>query len=157
MPVDWRQDESALAYLEALTGLPQNYVSGTATWLTSRDKLGNVLGVVLFSRFTEGGCEISVAASSPRFITKEFARAVAGYLFGQCNYRRVTAFIAVGNLKSLNLAQRLGFKVEGRVRSWFQSGDAYILGLTRDDCSPRFLRTNDGKVSQHPPTRSAAR
>lgn len=61
--------------------------------------------------------------------------AVAGYVWLQCQCRRVTAIIAVGNEKSLNLAQRLGFQEEGLLKNWYASGDAKILGLLREDCT----------------------
>jgi RimJ/RimL family protein N-acetyltransferase len=75
-----------------------------------------------------------VAARDVRFISKRFAYAVAFYPFIQLACRRVTAFIAVDNAKSLSLAQRLGFRVEGIAKSWFPASDAYILGLTREEC-----------------------
>lgn len=104
------------------------------TWLTSLSQSGSILGVAVFSRFTEGNCEITVASQSPQFISKSFAFACTYYAFETCKCRRVTAIIAVGNEKSLNLAQQLGFRIEGRLRNWFASGDALIHGLLREDC-----------------------
>ena len=93
------------------------------------------LNPLVFSRFTTGNCEVTVAATDPRFITRRFALAVAAYAFVQMECRRVTAMIEVGNEKSLSLAQRLGFRMEGTCKDWFQSGDAYILGLLKKDCA----------------------
>jgi RimJ/RimL family protein N-acetyltransferase len=112
-------------------------------WLTSLGKDGSILGVVVFSRFTEGGCEITVASDgSARFITKDFARAVAAYPFLQLGCWRVTAIIAIGNVKSLSLAAQLGFREEGHLRNWFRGEDAKILGLLREDC--KWLKDFDG-------------
>jgi RimJ/RimL family protein N-acetyltransferase len=143
----WDQDPAHLRFVERLTGIPQNHPPGTATWLTSADRFGRVLGVAVFSRFSATNCEISVAGENPRFISKTFAQAVAGYVFGQCKLRRVTAIIAEGNEKSLNLARRLGFREEGKLRHWFPSGaNGILLGLLREECDTRFFKDFDGQV-----------
>lgn len=133
--ISWDQRLQYLRWAEEVLG--QKFDPSQACWLTSLSQSGNILGVVIFSRFTTGNCEITVAAKDPRFITKRFAFAVAAYPFIQCGVRRVTAFIAVDNAKSLNLAQRLGFRIEGTAKHWFPDGDAHILGLLSEDC--KFL------------------
>lgn len=139
--IDFRQNPVYLAYAEHILGV--SFAGAPATWLTSLDQAGNILGVVVFSRFTTGNCEVTVAATDPRFISRKFAIAVAAYAFIQMECRRVTAMIAVGNEKSLSLAQRLGFRMEGTCRDWFQSGDAYILGLLKKDCD--WLKDTHGQ------------
>lgn len=134
--IDYSQDKAHLSWVEARLGI--RFDRETAVWLTSLSQTGTILGVVVFSRFTTGNCEITVVADSPRFISKTFAYAVAGYAFMTLGCRRVTAFIAVDNQKSLDLAQRLGFRVEGTARQWFESGDAFLLGILREDCSNWF-------------------
>lgn len=141
--IDWTQNPVALQYAESLLGV--RFDPRAATWLTSCDQSGRILGVVVFSRFTNGNCEITVAARDPRFISKKFGLAVAFYAFGQLECRRVTAIIAVGNEKSLNLAEQLGFRIEGRLREWYSSGDAFILGLLKDDC--KWLKGPNGRTS----------
>lgn len=131
--IDFQQDPKALLWAEGVLGV--SFKGTPATWLTSLDQQGTILGVVIFSRFTTGNCEITVVARNPRFITKTFAFAVAYYPFIQLGLRRVTAIIAVENVKSLRLAQRLGFRNEGTLKNWFSSGDAHILGLLREDCT----------------------
>ena len=130
--IDFAQHPAYLAFAERVLGV--KYDARAVTWLTSRGQNGSILGVVVFSRFTTGNCEITVAARSSHFITKRFALAVAAYPFIQMDCRRVTAIIAVENEKSLGLAQQLGFRIEGTLKEWFPSGDAKILGLLREDC-----------------------
>lgn len=134
--IDYSQNVATLQWAERVLGV--SFQHTPATWLTSRSTTGTILGVVVFSRFTPGNCEITVASQSPRFITKDFAYAVTAYAFMQLKCRRVTAFIAVGNDRSLKLAQRLGFRHEGTVRDWFPTSDAHVLGLLADDC--KFLK-----------------
>ena len=139
--VDYFQNPAYLAWAERELGV--NFTFAECRWLTSLDSDGNVLGVVVFSRFTEGNCELTVVGRDKAFITKGFALAVARFVFVQCDCRRVTAIIAVGNELSLSLAQRLGFQEEGTLRSWFRDGDAKILGLLREDC--KWLRILNGR------------
>lgn len=139
--IDYTQSSEALAWAESILGC--SFKDTPATWLTSRDQNGTILGVVIFSRFTTGNCEITVASSTPRFISKRFAYAVALYPFVQLSCRRVTAFVAVDNEKSLRLAQQLGFRIEGTVKEWFPNSDAYILGLLRKDC--KWIKDSNGQ------------
>jgi len=128
----WDQHPAYLAVAEQILGI--KFDQRTVTWLTSKDQDGNILGVVVFSRFTEGNCEITIAALSPHFLSKDFVTKACFYVFGQLACRRVTAIIAVGNDKSLRLAQQLGFGIEGTLRNWFPQSDAYILGLLPENC-----------------------
>jgi RimJ/RimL family protein N-acetyltransferase len=144
--IDYKQNPAYLGWAENILGV--NFAGNPAVWLTSLDQAGNILGVVVFSSFTKGNCEVTVAAVDPRFITRRFAIAVAAYAFIQMECRRVTAMIAVENAKSLSLAQRLGFRMEGTAREWFPGGDAYILGLLKKDCD--WLKDSHGKQPRHP-------
>lgn len=146
--IDFTQNLHHLQWAEERLG--QKFDPRTATWLTSKAQSGTILGVVIFSRFTTGNCEITVASSTPHFITKRFAYAVALYPFVQLGCRRVTAFIAVDNAKSLSLAQQLGFRIEGTVREWFPDSDAYILGLLREDC--KWIKDENGQPLSSPST-----
>lgn len=145
--IDFAQHPAYLAFAETLLGV--KFDPRTVTWLTSKSQNGSILGVVVFSRFTAGNCEITVAAVSPRFISKSFAFAVATYPFIQMNCRRVTAIIAVENVKSLSLAQQLGFGMEGTLKDWFPTGDAYILGLLRKNCKWLKDYSNGQPTSTH--------
>lgn len=136
--IDWAQNQKYLSW--ASQQLNQAFDPKAVTWLTSLSQTGSILGVVVFSRFTTGNCEITVVSATPGFITKRFALAVAAYPFLQLKVRRDTAFVAVDNEKSLSLAQRLGFRVEGIARSWYPESDAYILGLLREDYEQCALR-----------------
>lgn len=139
--IDYAQNPQYLAWAEGILG--QRFDPRSAVWLTSLSQTGKILGVVIFSRFTTGNCEITVASMGPGFITKSFAYAVAIYAFEQIASRRVTAFIAVDNKKSLSLAQQLGFRIEGTVKEWFPNSDAYILGLLRRDC--KWIKDENGQ------------
>lgn len=139
--IAFQQDRHYLAWAEERLG--QRFEPAAATWLTSLSQTGNILGVVIFSRFTTGGCEVTVVGRERVWLSKGFVLACLAYVFLQLEKQRVTAFIAVDNEKSLSLAQQLGFRIEGRCRNWFPSGDAFILGLLREEC--KFLKDFHGQ------------
>ncbi|MCG1026178.1 MULTISPECIES: GNAT family N-acetyltransferase [Dehalobacter] len=59
------------------------------------------------------------------------------YLFGQWNFRRLTAETWVNNTRALSCYEKLGFIAEGRLREAYyvegQYFDAIILGLLKKD------------------------
>lgn len=142
--VSFIQDLRYLSWLE--NKLSVRFDPKSAIWLTSLSPSGSIRGVVVFSRFVDDRtCELTVASDDKAgFISREFAFAVAYYVWITCKFERVTAIIAVDNSKSLHLAQRLGFQEEGTLRKWFRGGkDAKILGLLREDC--KWLRMLNGQ------------
>ncbi len=141
--IDFNQHPAYLAFAEGV--LQVKFDMRAVTWLTSLDQNGSILGVVVFSRFTTGNCEVTVAARTSHFLTKRFLLASCAYPFIQLGCRRVTAIIAAGNERSLSLAQQLGFKEEGELVDWFPSGNAKILGLLRKNC--KWLKDYDNGLS----------
>lgn len=119
--------------------------------LTSVDQNGSILGVVVFSRFTPGGCEVTVVGDKG-WLQRRLVLTALAYVFTQCGFRRVTAFVAVENSASLKLAQQLGFRHEGLVRKWFPDSDAYVLGLLPEDCKFLKERTNGRRRKRTPTT-----
>jgi RimJ/RimL family protein N-acetyltransferase len=138
--VDIEQNPYYLELVRELLGV--TFDPASARWLTSLDQNGRVLGIVVFSRFNDQAAEITVVSRSPRFLSRKFFITCLAYAFRQCKLRRVTAFIQVGNSKSLSLAQQLGFREEGIARKWFSTGDAHILGLLPEDC--KWLKEFNG-------------
>ena len=104
-------------------------------WLASvNDETGEVLGVVVYTRFSKTNCEMSVAAASPKFLSRKNLRVFFGYPFHQLSQKRVTAVVEVTNQHSYKFNRRLGFQVEGKLRQWFPSGDGIVMGLLKEEC-----------------------
>ncbi len=95
---------------------------------------GDILGVVAYSRFTPWNCELSVASSSPRFLTRTFLRAVFLYPFKQCGMRRVTAVIEDGNIAALDMDTRLGFVREADLQGWYGERNGVMLRMLKEEC-----------------------
>jgi RimJ/RimL family protein N-acetyltransferase len=95
---------------------------------------GKLLGVVVFSRFMEFNCELSVASISPKFLTRKFLNVLFHYAFITAGKHRITAVIEDGNINALDMDKRLGFIEEGRLKGWYGEKDGLILRMLRDEC-----------------------
>ena len=62
---------------------------------------GELLAVVAFHGFRKTSCELSIAATSPKWGAKIFVKEVFEYGFN--NWNRLTALIAVDNQQSIRL------------------------------------------------------
>lgn len=143
MIVDWAQRPEYLQWVNGRLGT--EFKPTTDITLTSLSQDGTILAIVVFSGFTEWNCEVSAVVDDPRGFTRRFIRAFLGYIFYQMKLHRLTAFVATDNPKSLNLAQRLGFRQEGIAKAWLGPRDSYLLGLLRDDALKLWFKDLYGK------------
>lgn len=128
----WDQRPEFLEFAERI--LQVKFIPAESTWLTSRSAEGQILGVVVYTRFSKFNCEMSVAAASARFLSKSNLKSFFGYPFHQCQFRRVTAVVEEGNTHSLDFNRRLGFHREGVLRGWFGDQDGIIFGMLKEEC-----------------------
>ena len=132
MKIDWSQNLSHLLWAEEQ--LQVQFSSTEVKWISVTDDAGVLLGVVIYTRFTVTNCEMSVAAASPKFLSRRALKAFFGYPFHQLGLQRVTSVISADNLRSYKLCRGLGFSVEGCLRKWFSPLDGVVLGLLKEDC-----------------------
>ena len=111
-----------------------NFVASDCRWITKIDENDDIIGVVIFSRFTPWNCELSTVSSSPRFLTRELLRVTFNYIFNQVGLRRATSVIESDNVKALKLNRGIGFKDEGLLKHWYGDKDGIVLGLLKEDC-----------------------
>lgn len=73
--------------------------------------------------------------ATPGGFTRKYLRAIFHYPFNQLGVNRITVTIKKSNEKSIRLAIRLGFTLEGLIRKGFHDGeDMLIFGLLREEC-----------------------
>lgn len=128
----WEQRLEDLEFVNTVLGV--TFIPSETAWLASVDSTGKRLGVVVYNRFSKHNCEMSVAAASARFLSKQNLKAFFGYPFYQCQLRRVTAVVEADNKRSLEFCRRLGFVEEGVLRKWFGDQDGIVLGLLKEEC-----------------------
>lgn len=100
------------------------------------ERNGVLVGGAAFDTFSDRECVIHLASDgSKRWISREFIVHVFSYVFHQCNFRRITAFVSANNAPSLKIVQQFGFKEEGRARCAGADGeDVLMFGLLREEC-----------------------
>ena len=103
------------------------------------DADGNLIGGFVYTeyrRLGDGTFNICLTAAGHGYwLTRSNLRAFMSYPFRQLNCSRMSAVIAKGNRKSRNIAERLGFVLEGKLRWWNGAGhDAVIYSLLRSEC-----------------------
>lgn len=77
----------------------------------------------------------SFAAVCPTWATKYTLRHLFAYPFIHLGVRRMTGIIEAKNQTSIDLTERLGFKLEGRARCAMDDGDdALIYGMLKEEC-----------------------
>jgi RimJ/RimL family protein N-acetyltransferase len=103
--------------------------------IASLDQHGEPIGVVVFSRFSVCNCELSVASTTPKFLTRKFLKVLFHYAFITAGKRRITAVIEDGNINALDMDKRLGFVEEARLKAWYGEKDGIMLRMLREECA----------------------
>jgi len=98
------------------------------------DENNNILGALVFSEFRGRDIQISVAADSHHWLTKKILRDIFAYPFKFLECARLTAYTSEKNLAFQDMLIRFGFSKEGVMRQAFNSGDALLYGMLRNEC-----------------------
>lgn len=94
---------------------------------------GLLSGAVLFNQLHEGNIEVSLYA--PKVVSRGVLRAAASFAFRTNGCSRVTARTRASNLRACRFIEKVGFRQEGVLRSYFADGeDAILYGLLKDEC-----------------------
>lgn len=127
-------DDLLIAFAERL--LPGSTFSELAHAIGVAGAGGAVLAAVVFDRFTDTDCEISIVSDAipQAWVTREFLFHVAAYPFLQLHLARVTCFIDAGNTPALRWAEGNGFVREGKKRHRDSRKEVVMLGLLREEC-----------------------
>jgi len=112
-------------------------------WADSRDVL---TAGATYRDWNGVAVEAQIAADRPLVLS--FVRAIFDYPFQQLGASKIYVTVQAANAKSLDLAHRMGFAEEARLKDASPGGDLIILTLRREDC--RFLGGQNGKVRFSP-------
>lgn len=93
------------------------------------------LAVVVFDRWTEFTCEVSIASDETgRWTSKGFIRTVYDYVFIHAKKLRMNMAVSLQNEKPINMHTALGHVVDGQLRDGFGEGhDGILYGFTKQD------------------------
>lgn len=75
------------------------------------------------------------ASVCPTWASKYTLKHLFAFPFIHLGVRRMTGIIGANNQRSIDLTERLGFKLEGRARKAMDDGeDALIYGMLKEEC-----------------------
>lgn len=105
---------------------------------------GKLIGGVVYSNYHEiapGQHDIMLtSAGDPGWLTRGAIKVLIGYPFDQLACIRLTSIISKANKPARVLNERLGFKLEGKIRHGRGIGkDCLVYGLLRQDAE-RWIR-----------------
>lgn len=115
----------------------------------SRWKGGELLGGVVYQRYTQSSMFMNVAGFAPNWINRDFIWLAFHYPFIQLGCERVFGLTHEGNAHALEFERKLGFTIETRIKKVYPDGDQIVLVMERDTCrwlklKPRTMKDGRG-------------
>ena len=95
---------------------------------------GKFILAVKYDNFTSVSVQAHIVKEDSAYIPARFFYLIFWYPFIQLKLPRVFISVASGNVKSLNLAQRFGFKEVARISGMLETEDFIWLKLLPEDC-----------------------
>ena len=107
-------------------------------------KDGDIVAGIVFENWNGVNIEASIAADDKAWANRETLFSVFHYPFNQLGCEAVTVLVASTNLKSLNLATKLGFEPEAMIKYAARDGSALIvLKMMKNNCKWIKCRGSD--------------
>lgn len=138
MPGGPHLNADLLAWCAAHLSPGASFQVGSVAMGVARDN--ELLAVAAFDNFRRSpagkplSIECSIAAVSPRWMTKGTIRAILQYPFCQLGVQRLTALVQEKNERSVKMLNGLGFVREGYVRASVEDGSGiYVTGMLREE------------------------
>lgn len=94
---------------------------------------GLIAGVA-YTDFTGPNICMHVVGLGKRWLTRKYLYVCFDYPFNQCKVRRVTGFVAEGNLEARRFDEHLGFERETTLRGAHPTGDLIVYVMWKDRC-----------------------
>ena len=96
---------------------------------------GSLVGGVVYTSFDGVGVTLHSAGTSRMWLNRMFLKAVFSYPFKQLKCRRLTTIVRADNPHASVVAEKAGFKLEGRLREGEPDGcDLLIYGMLKNEC-----------------------
>lgn len=93
----------------------------------------SVRGIAYFDHYSGPDVQIH-AAGSPGWLDRTFLAAIFSFAFQELGVCRVSAWIASSNEAAVDLALRLGFRLEATLKDAHPDGDLCIFVMRKSDC-----------------------
>jgi L-amino acid N-acyltransferase YncA len=124
-------DDSIIApWVMERTG--DNFPMGVAGAIGVMDD-DKVLAGVVFDHLTPV-CVTATIAVDNCMLPRRLIRAMFNYPFRYLGVKKILVYVSEANRKSIELAIRLGFKVEAIIKDVYAEGSMLIMSLLKQDC-----------------------
>lgn len=112
------------------------------------EKNGDLIAGVVYTDYnpSDGDIQMHIAATTPRWCTKNTIRMFLDYPFNQLDCVRVTALCAEDNPRVARFLDGIGFTREGILRKAFgRRTNAIIFGMLKEECQWLKKDLNNGQ------------
>ena len=92
---------------------------------------------------------LSIAASTPRWASKQNIAAIGQWIFGQMGMKHISTVCLKSNKRSRKFTEGLGFRVEGKVRKGGNDEDMILYGMLKEEHEEWLRKAFNGQERQH--------
>ena len=137
----------------------ERVMNGPGPWFWGHDaramgvleaESGKIIAVAVFNDFHRGACEAHFASDGRRkWATYSVLRGLFHYIFLALGVRRVIASTPETNLTAVNLMKKMGFTIEGTLRTEPDGSKKNVVGqMFNVECAfiADLVRKEDGKA-----------
>lgn len=103
---------------------------------------------VTYQEYTGTSIHMHMAGLVPNRATRDFLWVAFDYPFNQLNCKKVFGKVAETNTKTLEIVQKLGFKIVAKIDDVFPDGACIVHALAREDC--RWLNLKPRSLAARP-------
>ena len=98
-----------------------------------------ILGCVIFHGYNGANVQMSIVTTCQKWAGKDYIHQCFEFAFKHLGVAHISTFVREDNQKSLTLTERLGFTVEGKMRSSVMDmegniHDGIVFGMLKQEC-----------------------
>ena len=143
------QDRAVGQFMAAMLGTQSGFEVGRGIGVLevqADNETAEILAGIWFENYNGANMMMHVAAKpDSRWMSKELLWYTFYYPFIECGCKRVTGLVAESNTAAREFDERLGFRLEARLKDAAPDGDLLVYAMFRDEC--RWLGLRD-RVAQ---------
>lgn len=93
---------------------------------------GRLKGLAFFNNYEHSNIELSCLGRGA--FKKEVCKMLAKIAFDDNDCQRITIRIRADNPQTIKIAEKFGWKIEGKLRNYYGSVDAVVMGMLKQEC-----------------------
>ena len=89
--------------------------------------------VIVAYHATTTNIMLSIAATTPRWASKNYVAAIGEWIYGQLGKKHISTVCLKSNKRSRKFTEGVGFRVEGKIRKGGNDEDMIIYGMLKEE------------------------